>query len=507
MENITLNAQDVLNMMQMLTESVKKGVVNEPAKPKLSGLSVYLLNKIGYDNLNMEDGTPIQKSVVDDVTLDFTRGRTLSEEEAEIQLNFIFDKSPYLRMFNSRIVNKLVTPIQATAITSENLISNEQLGSAVSVINKRIVHNFGINLYLRHVQLQTDIPLQTVIDNLYNPGWEANTINNVAIALANDIYRLVINGIGGSYAGTGDFYDLQKGFIKILQEANGKATNTYGTITVTGFLGKHLTPQKFDTTSYIGGNYTAANLLIVMRKMYQLMPIEYRSNPRNVWMMSQQDFDLYTESRSDMAVPSNTTREQNLTNGITPNFMGHNVIAMPEMVGIDEAHKADSSFYGSIVFGDPKNIDVASDKSTYLKTMDFNARGSTGPVFEYTYDMYLDIQVARCESFVIALKGAKCETPVLIDTALYQNGNTGELASATLATPWKFRLYCDTKDAVIYWSTTDTYVPLDAPDTDAPGDAAVYVEGAEFTLTATTYFRAYKDGLIASDLVTVTKGE
>ena len=89
----------------------------------------------------------------------------------------------------------LLCPIKGRVITKENLISNEKNGAAVANVNRRIVHNFGINMLLEHFNLQKDIPLQTVIDNMYNPNFESETMNDVAIALANDILLLVTNGL------------------------------------------------------------------------------------------------------------------------------------------------------------------------------------------------------------------------------------------------------------------------------------------------------------------------
>jgi hypothetical protein len=513
---IKLNPEDVMKMAQLISESatiLSKGMttVTEPEPNQVSPLAAYLLVKAGYENLSYPDGTPISKSDIDEITLDFTRGRTLSEEEAEIQLNFILDKSPYLRMFNSRIVKKLVTPIEAKAITKKNLISYEQNGATTGVtVNRRIVHNFGIDLYLRHVQLQKDIPLQTVIDNLHNPGWEQGVLNDVAIALANDILLLVMNGLGGAYSSTRDFYDLNKGFVKILQDANGANTNTQGNIVVSGFLGKYLTPHKVDATT-VADSYTQANILALLRTMWKRMPAEHRNNPNNVWMMSQSDLDLYTESRSDMTSPSNVTREQNLTNGITPNFMGRNVIALPDMISINETHEGNANVHGCIIFGDPKNIDVASDKSTYLQTMDFNARGTMGPVFEYTYDIYLDVQVARCDSFVIAYKGAKVETPYFVTAAGALTGSSGLIATVSANTynasvaggddgdNLEVVPYCDTVGAVILTHTSTLNASY---ATAVSAGATVVPQGKAITLNADAYFRAY---MLDGSLITSTE--
>jgi len=513
MENVSINTQDFMKMLSIMQESVSKSAVPATSGDvKVSRLATYLLSKAGYDDLKMPDGTPIAKSEVDNTTLDFTRGRTLSEEQAEIAINFIYDKSAYIRMFNSRIVNKLVVPIEAKAITKKNLISNEQNGGTVSVINRRIIHNFGINLYLKHIQLQKDIPLQTVINNLYKPAWEQEVMNDIATAFANDLLLLIVNGVDGDYSSTENFYDLNNGFVNILQTADGKHTNTYGTITVVGDLGRYLTPQKVDATGCTASNYTGANLIALLRKTYNALPTEHRNNPNNVFMMAQADLDLYIESRSDIANPSNPVKEDNLTNGRTPNFMGHRLVAMPDMDSINEMHEYKTTLPGAIIFGDPKNIDVASDKSNYLKSMQFNARGSNGAVFEYTYDMYMDVQVAKPNTFAIAFKGAKVSQPVIVSEDGSKAGMGGEkslststytISDATATT--KYFACCDNENAVIVKSTDNLAGASYDTLAEALGATAAVVipQNTSFTVGSTrhVYLRAYHPNMIASECI------
>lgn len=525
MPNITIDAQKALEMMQLMTEAVQKSAtVDNASDGTVSPLALYLLQKAGYEDIMDKNGVPISKSDIDATTLDFTRGRTLSEAEAEIQLNFILDKSPYLRMFNSRIVNKLVVPIEAKSITKKNLISNEQNGGAVSVINKRIVHNFGINLYLKHAQLQKDIPLQAVINNLYKPGWEASVIADIATALSNDVLLLCMNGTGGDYASTENFYDLNMGFVKILQQANGKNTNTYGSIQVNGFLAKHLTPHKVSSLGTTGTNYTAANLLSLLRKMYKRMPAQYRKDPNNVFMMSQQDLDLYVDSRSDMSAPSNVTREQVLTDGNTPRFMGYQLIAVPDMLSINEKHENASTMWGAIIFGNPKNIDIATDKTSYLKSMAFNSRGSLGPVYEYTYDMYLDVQVAKLDSFVVAFNvgstvgtGAVVETPYFVTSDGAKSGSAGKMTEYTGNTynaaenggadgdNLTVVPYCDTLGAVMVACSTTLAGAADYATAINVSTAAILPEGTAIELSADTYVRAYHSDLTVSTQILFNK--
>lgn len=513
LKNLTIDAKDALNLISILQKSFERGVAsaNEGNAPKFSPLAAYLLSKhAGYEIVD-SDGVPVEKSEVDETTLDFTRGRSLSEKDAEIAIRYIYDKSPYLKLFNTRIVKSLVTDVKGTAITSKNLISNEQKGGAVTTINRRIVHNFGINMWIKNAQLQKDIPLQTVIDNLHNPNFENEVLNDVAIALGNDILNLAINGLGGNYASTEDFYDLNLGFNKMLQTADGSNTNTYGTIKVHGFLGRYLTPHKVDATSATGSNYTGANLIAVMRKVYEAMPAEFRSDTGNVFMMAQKDVDLYIASRSDITNPSNPVKEDILTTGNVPRFMGYALVAIPGWLSINETHEKDATLYGSILFGNPKNLDVASNSTNYRKDMFYNARATTGAAFEYTYDMYLDFQAARHNSFVIAFKGAKVSDPVLLSADDAKNGMNAYTPSEankyaeTVASGTPLHVCCPNEDAVVVSSTANlSGASFDTlAEALAAENAAIIPENGHFSLTASDhiYLRAYHPNMIASDCI------
>lgn len=503
-QNINLNKDDLLSILATLQKSVAESSDN-PTPAKYSKLALHLLHNVAGEDLNLTDdeGIVISKSTLDETTLDFTRNRTLSEERAKINLSFIFDNNPYLQLFNTRIVNTLVVPVQAKAITQKNLISNEINGAAVAVINRRIVHNFGIELYLRHAQLQKDIPYQTVVDNLENPGWDREVLNDVQIALGNDILILALMGLGGNYASTENFYDLNKGLLKILMDANGSSTNSYNAITVHGFLGKHLTPSKVDWYLLNNSTYSAATLLNTLRVMYQRMPKQYRDNPNNKFMMSQVDFDLYVESRSDMTAPSNVTREGVLTSGQAPRFMGKELVALPYLPGINELHEGSATVYGAIIFGDPKNFDIVLSTERYKKSEQFNARGSLGPVFEHTWDMYMDFQPGMHDSFVIAYRGATVETPYFVTAAGSASGNSGKIAEAS-ANVYNASVaggsdgdnlevvpYCDTPGCVLVKATSTLAGAATLAAAAQVAGYALLPQGTAVTLSADTYVKAY----------------
>ena len=213
MENkITLTHEELMNVLAKTAgEIINKTNQNTNTVDEnyVSPFAAWLLTKADRAIVR-PNGVMLSKSEVDETTLDFTRGRTLTEQDAEATVRFIYDKSPYLALFNSRSVRELVTPVKGRSITKKNLVSNEQNGGAVSNVNRRIVHNFGINLYLKNISMQKDIPLQTVIDNLYNPNFESETMADVATALANDILLLATNGLNMP-SKLGELYDLNKG--------------------------------------------------------------------------------------------------------------------------------------------------------------------------------------------------------------------------------------------------------------------------------------------------------
>lgn len=495
--------QALAKFVQDVSNGFKEPEAVEKSADYVSPFAAWLLAKADQ-SIFTKSGRLLSKSEIDEITLDFTMGRTLTEEEAIQTIRFIYDKSPYLQMFTSRSVDKLVVPIKGRVITKENLISNEKNGEAVANVNRRIVHNFGINMLLEHFNLQKDIPLQTVIDNMYDPNFESDTMNDVAIALANDILLLVTNGLEyTSYASSENFYDLNRGFVRILQLADGSNTNTYGNLKIHGFAGKHLTPQKVDASGAVGSNYTGSNLITLMRKMYKSMPMEYRNNPNNVWMMSRVDADLYLDSRSDMTNPSNTTREAILTTGVVPRFLGYNIVVLPDLYSINETHKYQSSVPGAIIFGDPKNIEVAMSSKPLVTTTKFDSRGAAGPVYEYDFHGYMDVQVARPDSFVVAFKGAKVSTPYLVTVDGAKTGVSGKIDEVSANTynnggeNLACVAYCDNTGATIVSYTSTLAAASTLADAIAAGGTIVE-QGATLTLTADTYFKAYHPNLAAS---------
>ena len=366
-------------------------------------------------------------------TMQYTRTRSYTEAKIKETIKYIFNKKPALAMLGTRLVDSVVAEVQGRSVTQKNLISNELAGTTVTPASRNAINTFGVNLQLLPVQLQQDITLLSIINNKWNPNFVADVLADIEIMLSNDIYLLAWTGTNrDSYANTTNFYDLNKGFWELLTTINGKNTNTYGTVKVVGRNGKFLTPQRIDAVTATGSNYTAANIMSVMQLMWEAMPSQYRDNPNNVFMMARADADLYATGRTALGnATANVIREQILTNGGMPNFQGRSVVVIDDLGSINDTHPYVSALKGCMIFGDPKNLEVAGSTHMMLKTEQFVARGALGATYQYDWTFYLDFQVARPESFVVAYSGATAVTPVAVTLAGNTNGSTGEVAVGT----------------------------------------------------------------------------
>jgi hypothetical protein len=190
--------------------------------------------------------------------------------------------------------------------------------------------------------------------------------------------------------------------------------------------------------------------------------------------------------------------------------MGYNIVVLPDLYSINETHKYQSSVPGAIIFGDPKNIEVAMSSKSMVTTTNFDSRGDEGPVYEYDFHGYMDIQVARPDSFVVAFKGAKVSTPYLVTVDGAKTGVAGKIDEASANTysnggaDLSCVAYCDNTGATIV-SYTGT---LAAASTLAEAIAAggtIVEQGATLTLEADTYFKAYHPNLTASTEIVFDK--
>ena len=124
-------------------------------------------------------------------------------------------------------------------------------------------------------------------------------------------------------------------------------------------------------------------------------------------MSAERDVDLYVASRSDITNPFQPRQRRYPDQRQCSSFMGHSLVAIPGWLSINETHESDSTLYGSILFGNPKNLDIASDSKLIA--------GICSTMLVLLLVLRLNIlmiciwtsRLARHNSFVIAFKGAK----------------------------------------------------------------------------------------------------
>jgi hypothetical protein len=187
--------------------------------------------------------------------------------------------------------------------------------------------------------------------------------------------------------------------------------------------------------------------------------------------------------------------------------MGHNIVVLPDLYSINETHKyVAANVPGAIIFGDPKNIEVAMSSKPLVTTTKFDSRGSAGPVYQYDFHGYMDVQVARPDSFVVAFNGAKVSTPYLVTVDGAKTGVAGKIDDSDntyshTGDALSCVAYCDNTGATIVMHTNTLATASTLAEAITAGGTIVE-QGATLTLTADTYFRAYHPNLTASTQIT-----
>lgn len=511
-QNISLDAlQHLSRFIETMNSAPSEPVVKYDPE-YINPFAAHLMNK-AEQPVYTRSGRLLSKSEIDEITLDYTTTRSLTEEAADRMIRYIYDRTGYFDLFGSRIVNKLTVPTRRRRITRKNLVSNEQAGRNV-ISNNRIIQHFRTDLHLKNAHLHFQLPLQTIVDNLYERDFEAKVMDDITISLGNDILDIVINGLEKeSYRTAPTFYNLNRGFVYSLQVANGENTNSHDpNFKIYGDAAKIMTPNKVDAAGAAGANWTAANLIALMRKMYQLMPTDYRKNKNNKWVLGSKDYDLYVESRSNMDYSSNTFREGVLNTGLAPNFMGHEVTMLPLMASIDETHEEDADVPGMIIFGDLKDIEVAASAKDMVRHIAFDPEGNEGAVYKYNFHTYFDVQVVTPESFVIAYVGAKAFTPYLVTPEGAKTGHTGKIADTdgtyTQSDGEDFEgvIYCDNSNVTIVQANATLASADTLSAAKGVTGAKVVHQGEVIKIdeNGSKYFRAYSNDLEPSDMITVT---
>ena len=522
-----IKPEDILKMFaKMVNEAgedtpVQKDYVNDTAAALLIGA--------GYD-VKKQDGSPYEVTPLEklDILQEFNRNDQYAGQAAKERLALVFDHSEFMNRFKIVYGDQLTIPIDMRASLPEQLTSSIRAGTQSGINVRELGAVFGMELFLLHVELQKDIPIQLIRNNLYNPNFEAEIDAMLNTELANDFLRLATNGYADSFSSIGaDFYTLAIGHEKILETANGSWTNSNGTSLVLGRWGNRVTPNKVNIGSVTGISSatetpTAPEILQIFDGLIDNHPHDYR-NRNNVLIVSPEDYDLYVKARAmPVAVKSagfgnvtgdvgiNTAFRENLTNTWNaPPYRGKMVIMNPMKKYIGQ------SYSGSEVI---PNIIYAPLEEFYIGVQNridqdrkYEARSSAGgPAIEITKHFWIDFQIRNREACSIAFYGATCETPVLADSADIKAANyiSGALTAADVVYP-----YCDTKGVRIFVGVADadqaTATALVANLATAvaalgTGDekTAELPQGEGYTLAeiggAKTYFAfaAFKDGVL-----------
>ena len=274
------------------------------------------------------------------------------------------------------------------------------------------------------------------------------------------------------------------------------------------------------------GTHTGADIIDIMNELYTLRRIENRSDKGYCFIMGYDDLDKYaTEKLSPIKLVStgayvgvnNTMRETWTVEGNIPMHKGHEVLPNPYMHSISDAVSyGGTSVYGSIVFGNPKDLFgyglVGNFPTSPLQTKEFKARHSGGgAMIEFTNHAWTDAELAPDGKFSIAFQGAKCETPVLKTT---DAPKSADCVSATTTAVDGCVPYCDTPGARIFMTLTANVADIATIDLAVAGvtagDVFELTEGAyestsegNSALTAAAWsFAAFKDGIVLRSSVT-----
>ena len=523
-EDVLSILAEVLNKSSNKQTPVTKDYVNPAAASLLAGA--------GYPVLK-QDGTPYEFTPIQKMNIlqEFNRNDEYTGQSAQERLALIFNQSAFMNRFKVIFGNQLTIPIDLSASLPEQLTSSVRAGTQTSINVRELGAVFGIELFLLHVELQKDIPIQLIRNNLYNPNFVPEIDLKLSTELANDFLRLATNGYADSFSSIGaDFYTLAIGHEKILQTANGSWTNSNGTSLVLGRWGNRVTPNKVDTSNAgltsATDTPTAFELLGVFDLLIDNHPEEY-SDRNNVLLVSPKDYDLYVKSRamavaakdaglgnatSDLSI--NNVYRENITNTwIAPPYRGHEVIKNPFKKYLGKSVSG-SETKPNVIFAPMEEFYVGAQRRVD-QDRKYEARSSAGgPAIEITKHFWIDFQIRNREACSIAFYGATVETMQLADSDDIKADNyiTGDLVAADTVYP-----YCDTKDVrmfVALSTTKNTATALMADlatcvNADGTGEAstAELPAGEAYVLAeiggAKTYFEfcAFKNGILTKSTI------
>lgn len=310
--------------------------------------------------------------------------------------------------------------------------------------------------------------------------------------------------------------------VRFSSVGNGHYTNFY-TVSLTQEVSEH----------------SGDDIIEYMNELYKLVPIEHKDmiKSRGAYIMGYDDIDKYADAKGSpvkwisavgqyVGVNSNA-REMYTVEGTVPRHKGIRVLPHPFMHSIsDYVSYGGTSFYGSIILGDPKQLLIFGLTGNFpmkpLSTREFVARATGGgPKIEFTNHAWMDAETGPGGMFAIAATGLTVETPVLMKTGDPKStayADTKAFTDTTSVYP-----YCDTRDALIYVAASKTSLATaqalladldtakaNASSTIADGGTKLCTPGeavsiAELSATKSYYvFRAFKDGILTkSSMISV----
>lgn len=268
-------------------------------------------------------------------------------------------------------------------------------------------------------------------------------------------------------------------------------------------------------------SYDGDDIIDIMDKLINVTPDQYRKPGTNVFVMSMTDAVKYSRAKGSpvqiiegTAVGVNTeAREAWRIKGAIPPHEGYEVITNPMMFDINTSKVLgynSITLHGSIIFGDPKELWAygVGDIEKYREYKPRLSAGGSG--YEIGEHFYIDAQIGNAESMAIAFYGAKCETPILMQTGAIKST---ECVSSTTTAAAGFWAYCDTKDTRIFATLTSNVADIATLELAVAGVAAGDVfevtpgvheaaaVGQSFLTAAAWSFAAFKDGYLARSSV------
>ena len=245
------------------SHGVKKGA--KYINPVVGMLLLSKGNGLGDTRLN--DGTSVKKAMTDyygeeyvKSTLEnFNSQDRITGVRANRIVNSMFDMSKFFEKMSTVSADENTYQISNIVGNKEVLVSPSRLGRKLTVGERQdIISLIGNQLYARSVGLEYDLKNEILVNNAYNKNFVSELEKGIGTVWSNDLLRLAINGTSDSYPSDptsatpltkADFYKQCIGIVYLLQNLNGKYTNSDGIEIDAGRLGYHRTPVRISLPS------------------------------------------------------------------------------------------------------------------------------------------------------------------------------------------------------------------------------------------------------------------